>query len=288
MKERLPIIVATAAMAVAVIVGVIIIVTTVVNNRPEPAPEPVPAPGETVTEPAHDEKTYFYENLPLYEYDDFKFSNDGNLITYSDENFIGVAGIDVSNHNGDIDWHKVAESGVEFAIISVGYRGYTEGGLNEDESFAENIAGAAAAGLDVGVYFFSQAVSVTEAVEEAEFVLECIEGYDIAYPVVFDWETVASENARTNSVNRLTATNCAIAFCDKIKEAGYTPMVYFNKTSALVNFDLERLTGYDFWLASYSYLPGFDYHFQMWQYSCTGKIPGIGKEVDLNIMFVPA
>ena len=169
-------------MIIAVIVGVIIIITTVHNNNPEPS---VPPPAEEIvtevqTPNRPPEKFYFYENLARYCYDDFKFSNDGNFITYTEENYKGIAGIDVSNHNGEIDWQTVAESGVEFAMISVGYRGYTEGGLNEDENFHKNVAGALEAGLDVGVYLFSQATSVTEAVEEAQFVLERIEEeYDL-------------------------------------------------------------------------------------------------------------
>lgn len=226
-----------------------------------------------------------YDNVTLYRYDDLAFFSDGNFITYSGSDAVCKTGVDVSNHNGDIDWQAVAGSGIDFAMISVGYRGYTEGSLNLDTYFTDNIEGALAAGLDVGVYFFSQAVTMAEAEEEAEFVLAHISGYDISYPVVFDWETVTSDTGRTHGMNTATVTNCAIAFCHAISEAGYCPMVYFNKTAAAVYYDLSRLTAFDYWLASYSDIPGFSYDFQMWQYSCTGEVDGIDGDVDLNLCF---
>lgn len=137
-------------------------------------------------------------------------------------------GIDVSTYQGEIDWEQVALSGIDFAMIRLGLRGYTQGGIRMDSMFERNIDEALAAGLDVGVYFFSQAVSVQEAEEEADFVLGQLEGYTLTYPVVFDWESVSDASARTNHMDAEEVTRCAAAFCDKIAAAGYTPMIYVN------------------------------------------------------------
>lgn len=192
-------------------------------------------------------------------------------------------GIDVSAHQLEIDWEQVADAGVEFAMIRVGYRGYETGNLNLDPYFATNMEGALAAGLRVGVYFFSQATDVTEAEEEAAQVLEWIAPYEVTYPVVFDWEPVWEATARTNGVDDETVTECAKAFCEVIGDAGYIPMVYSNRNQAYDVMNLAELSDYDFWLAEYAPEPEFRYHFEMWQYSCTGIVPGIEVPVDLNI-----
>lgn len=192
-------------------------------------------------------------------------------------------GIDVSAHQLEIDWEQVADAGVEFAMIRVGYRGYETGNLNLDQYFATNMEGALAAGLRVGIYFFSQATDVTEAEEEAAQVLEWIAPYEVTYPVVFDWEPVWEATARTNGVDDETVTECAKAFCEVVGDAGYIPMVYSNRNQAYDVMNLAELSDYDFWLAEYAPEPEFRYHFEMWQYSCTGIVPGIEVPVDLNI-----
>ena len=195
-------------------------------------------------------------------------------------------GIDVSVHQGEIDWKKVARDGVDFAMIRVGGRGYgSEGNMYDDANFEQNIEGALDAGLDVGIYYFSQAITVAEAREEAEYVLERIEGYDISYPVVFDWERIGGTEARTYGLE--TALLCKIAdtFCSMVEEAGYTPMIYFNSYCGYVKYDLSKLDRYEFWFARYNDQPGFYYDFDMWQYSDTGSVSGIEGRVDLNISF---
>lgn len=194
-------------------------------------------------------------------------------------------GIDVSTHQNEIDWETVASAGVDFAMIRLGYRGYGSGALVADERFEENMTGALAAGIDVGVYFYSQAISVEEATEEAEMVLSMLEGYDITYPVVYDWEIVTTDIARTDDVPVEVLTDCTIAFCDTIAEAGYTPMVYQNKRTSLLKLDLRELTQYDFWLAEYNEEASYYYDYDMWQYTAEGRIPGIEGDVDLNICF---
>lgn len=200
-----------------------------------------------------------------------------------------IAGVDVSDHQQVIDWAKVKESGISFAIIRVGYRGFTEGGLVADEQFEANIQGALENGIDVGVYFFSQAMTVKEAQEEADYVLERVEGYPLAYPVVFDWEyiTHAAEGVvpRTEDATSAQITAFTKAFCERIEENGYIPAYYTNKNMAYDAFDLQILADYDFWLAEYTKAPSFFYDFQMWQYTDSGVVPGIPVEVDLNLCF---
>lgn len=199
---------------------------------------------------------------------------------------ISVTGIDVSKYQGVIDWKKVREAGVEFAILRLGYRGWTEGTLEIDNYYETNVKAAVEAGVKVGVYFFSQAITVEEAVEEAEFVLEKIRDYDITYPVIFDTEDVPNYNARANNLSRDFRTDICIAFCDTIAAAGYRPMVYASTRWMIMGIDLERLTAYDKWYAYYGTSFTFPYQYQMLQYSDTGSVPGIEGNVDLDISFV--
>ena len=172
-------------------------------------------------------------------YDTEKFQNDNGLITYDDPN--ASLGIDVSDYQGEIDWETVKESGIDFAMIRAGYRGATRGSLYEDESFERNYEGATNAGIQVGVYFFSQATSVAEAEEEASYVLGLLQGKDLAYPVVFDWEFTEVEGSRTTSATGEQITSYASAFCKKISKAGYTAGVYFNRSLGYNYYNLEEL-----------------------------------------------
>ncbi len=233
--------------------------------------EPPTEPGETVPEP---------EKSPYTKLD---FQYEGRYLGCVKAGTI--PGIDVSYYQGDIDWEKVKASGIEFAMVRLGYRGYgEEGKLVEDKLAFQNIEGALEAGLKVGIYFFSQAITVEEALEEAEFVLERIEGYDITMPVVFDWEYI-SEEARTAKMDRRTLTDCYKAFCGKIAEAGYTPMSYFNSYQSRQLMYLHELEDYPFWLALYSDRMTFPYRFEMWQYTDSGRVPGIEGKVDINLFF---
>lgn len=197
----------------------------------------------------------------------------------------GIAGVDVSSYQNEIDWKAVEKAGIDFAIVRVGYRGWSSGNLDVDDYFHANVKGALEAGLDVGVYFFSQALTVEEAVEEAQYTLDLIKEYDIQGPVVFDWEEVEAEDARTNEMNMLLLTSCAEAFCREIENAGYNAGVYFNQQYGYHQLNLSSLDSFDFWLAEYNDTPTFEYDFQMWQYTNEGKVPGIEGNVDLNILF---
>lgn len=227
-----------------------------------------------------------YENVPVCSLDmDSIITRNGYSFYKENGEITSIPGVDVSVHQGDVDWQQVKEAGIEFAIIRVGYRTYGGGEIKYDEKFAENLAGANAAGIKTGVYFFSQAVTVDEAVEEADALIDAIAPYDITYPVVYDWEIIYDDNARTDNVPVDVLTDSCVAFCERVKSAGYTPMIYQNKRTTLFKLDLPRLQDYDFWLAEYSDEPTYYYDYQMWQYSCSGKIPGISGDVDLNISF---
>ena len=206
----------------------------------------------------------------------------GEVQYIKDGSVLSVKGIDVSKHNGDIDWEKVKNDGVSFAIIRVGYRGSTGGSIKLDETFEDNIKGAIENGIDVGVYFFTQAISVDEAIEEAEFVIDAIDGYELQYPVVWDIEEL---EGRAEDVDRETRTDACIAFLDKIKEAGYSPMIYGNLKSLLYMLNTDRIEGYDKWFAYYSFPDYYPYAHSIWQYSSTGEVDGIKGNVDMNIAF---
>lgn len=227
-----------------------------------------------------------FSNVPSCNYDyDSIITRNGMTYYLEDEQITSKFGIDISSHQGVIDWELVKEAGVEFAIIRAGYRGYGSGELVEDERFHENMRGAMDAGIEVGVYFFSQAVTPEEAIEEAELTLSMIGDYEFSYPVVFDWEFVSAEGARTEDISVTALTDCTVAFCKAIEEAGYAPMVYQNKRTSLFKLDLSRIAEYDFWLAEYNERAGYYYHYDIWQYTDCGSIPGITGDVDLNICF---
>lgn len=215
-------------------------------------------------------------------YTESDFYRDGNFLRCSAVD--AKVGIDVSSHQEEIDWQAVKDAGVDYAIIRVGWRGYSQGGLNEDACATANLQGAKDVGLPVGVYFYSQAISVEEARAEAAMVLDIIDGWEITYPVVYDWEWVGGD-ARTAQVSSRTVTDCTLAFCEAVEAAGYTPAFYFNQDLARTTFRLRELQQYDFWLAQYADAMTFDYDVAMWQYTCTGSVPGIPGDVDLNLSF---
>lgn len=224
----------------------------------------------------------------LNTYDTAKFNNDNGLVTYNDDK--ALLGIDVSSYQETIDWAQVKESGIEFVMIRAGYRGATRGALREDTNFQTNYNGAKEAGLKVGVYFFSQAITEAEAEEEAGFVLQLLQGKELDYPVVFDWEIAevldnGVDISRTKSVTGDEVTSFAQAFCKKIDKAGFNAAVYFNRNLAYEYYDLEAIDEYDFWLAEYRPIPAFYYDFQIWQYSDNAQVRGIPTPVDINISF---
>ncbi len=228
------------------------------------------------------------EDVPLNSYDARGFFYDDNgYMRYELNGQEAILGIDVSYHQKLINWEEVAEAGIEFAMIRVGRRGYgEEGTLGMDELYVENITGALRNGIKVGVYFFSQATNLWEVDEEVVMLLSLIEPYDITYPVVFDWEFVPGvEYARTNFVTGQEITTMTKYFCEQVENAGYQPMVYLNLDFGYLYLDLSELKQYPIWLAELNLRPRFYYHFDMWQYSFTGVVPGIEGDVDMNLSF---
>lgn len=220
---------------------------------------------------------YLQENLQVLENGRYQYVENGQVVSHM--------GIDVSKYQGRIDWEKVAAEGVEFVFLRLGLRGYESGKLVEDETFAANIKGALENNIKVGVYFFSQAITEEEAVEEANFVLERIAPYKIECPVVFDVEKVGSSTARMNQLTPQERTNVTIAFLDAIEAAGYKSMFYHNMETALLLLELDRLKDYDRWFAYYGEDLYYPYDYGVWQYSEKGRVNGIGGEVDMNIAF---
>lgn len=229
-------------------------------------------------------------DLPQSSYDWSKLKEVGlysREVEYvEDGQTVSIKGIDVSKYQEEIDWEKVAESGVRFAIIRLGYRGYSSGSLVLDECFEYNIREALRNNIQVGVYFVTQAISEEEAVEEAEFVLDAIAPYNVTWPIVLDLEDAGSDSARTVLLTAAQRTDYVRAFCERIKQGGKKPMLYFNIVWLLEKLDITRLTDYDKWFAQYFNNPFFPYEFQMWQYTNTGRIDGIKGNVDMNISFV--
>ena len=230
-----------------------------------------------------------YNDVPASSFTADQFHSDGAYIDYSGTQYKALRGVDVSEHQGTIDWQKVRDDGVEYAIIRTGYRGYSEGKLFEDTCFKTNIEAAKAAGLKVGVYFFSQAVNTLEAAEEAEFLLNSIKDYDLDLPVFFDWEQVAGVGeTRVDKVDGTTITDCALVFCSTVETAGYKAGVYFYRSLGYYDYKLDRLTNLIFWVGAPGGSPDFYYKHTMWQYSFTGTVNGIEGGTDLNMLFEEA
>lgn len=228
----------------------------------------------------------YSRDIPRSVYGLEDFASENGRVTYEDENWYTVPGIDVSSHQGVIDWQAVAGDGIGFAIIQAGYRGYSDGMCSEDEQFRANLFGAKAAGLATGVYFFSQAVNEEEAREEAAYVLGLLDGEALYLPVYYDWERVESAPARTDEVDGETVTACAKAFCEAVEAGGYEAGVYFNQNYVYTLVDLAQLLDYPLWMAQYQTVPDFFYHFTCWQYTDSGTVAGITGPVDLDLRFL--
>ena len=226
------------------------------------------------------------EGVPVNTLTAEKFAAEGD-VRYLGSGYTVLRGIDVSEHQMEIDWAQ-ASSSLDFACIRLGRRGYTEGGLFQDPWFEKNIRRASSCGLKTGVYFFSQAVNVAEAIEEANFVLERVKNYSIDAPIAYDWEFISEDGARTAELSAATRTDCAVAFCETVKRAGYTPCVYFNRDLGYYGYDLSRLTDYMFWFSlPESMFPNFYYACDMWQYSFTEEVPGVKGNADMSLWFIP-
>lgn len=218
---------------------------------------------------------------PRNDYSAECFYRDGEFLRYRDREH--MIGIDVSTHQNTIDWQAVADSGIEFALIRAGYRGATAGELYEDDCFAYNLKEAKKAGIKVGVYFFSQAINVEEAREEAEYVCELLDKEELELPVFYDWEYL---EGRVPQPWLAPMTDCALAFCETVKAEGYEAGVYFNQDYGYNYLDIRELGDCTLWLAEYGDVPEFPYLYHCVQYTDSGSVPGIQGPVDLNLMIL--
>ena len=218
-------------------------------------------------------------------------------ITYThSEAFAGLNiynGIDVSKYNTSVDWAKVKADGIDFVFIRLGYRGYgSSGKLCADTSFESHITGALEAGLEVGVYYFTQALNTTEAEEEAAYCIEKLKDYNITLPVVLDYEFPNTGNGYKGGrmydagLSKSAATKNCKAFCNAIQEAGYTPMIYANKndlTNTINGTSLGKT--YKIWLANYNAKSTYTSTYEYWQYTENGTVDGVEGIVDCNFWY---
>lgn len=214
---------------------------------------------------------------------------DEDKLEYKDRAITSKRGVDVSKYQGTIDWAKVKAAGIDFAMIRVGARGYGSAQLMLDDNFVTNIMGARAAGLETGAYFFSQATTEEEAVEEANFTVGALMNYGATYPVAIDVEWIENDRARTDDLTAEERTDLAVKYCETIKAFGYKPMIYATRDMLIAGMLPDKLKDYDVWLSD-DYRPevgtDYPYEFNMWQYTKKGSVDGIPGEVDINISFV--
>ncbi len=271
------------------------------NAAPLPTPSPVPTASPVPDdEKYNDGKHYKIEfkdgstewvnidtSREKNNYDFTKFvSNDGKLKYMNDGKVASFLGIDVSRYQKDIDFYQVKNAGIEFAMIRAGSRGYQTGQMAPDEYFVQNIQRATEAGLDVGVYFYSQAITPEEAVEEANLVIELCKDHKLTYPVAYDMEFVENDSARIDTLSKDERTAIAAAFINRIVEAGYKPMIYGNDEWLTKRVDLKKLPTVSVWLADKSEMPDYPYQYSMWQYSTDGTVFGINGSVDMDVCFI--
>ena len=236
---------------------------------------------ENTTVPTDEDESLSLNTITM---SDIQITSDGEYQYIKEGSVVSRKGIDVSKYQESIDWKKVAADGVEYAFIRVGCRGYgSSGTLIEDEKFHQNIKGALAQGIEAGAYFFTQALTVEEAKDEAEMVLELLDGYNITYPVAVDVERVEGQKARQDTLSKEERTEVCIAFCERIKEAGYIPMVYGDLETFSELLDVEQLGAYDFWICETDGAMTFPYEFAVWQYSHEGHISGIKGDTSISI-----
>ncbi|MCR5674018.1 MAG: glycoside hydrolase family 25 protein [Lachnospiraceae bacterium] len=234
-------------------------------------------------------KTWYelIEDVPKNDYD-LKNSliNENGSLTYKDNKRESIKGVDLSKYNGTVDFSKLKENGIGFAMLRLGSRGYGTGKIDLDEKFVEYAQNAQVAGIQTGAYFYSQAVNETEAVEEANYIVGAVSGFNIKYPIAIDMEKVETDEARTDKLTNKERTAIVKTFCDTVKGYGYKPIIYASRDMLIADLNLEELTDYDIWLADDSIPTDFPYKFSMWQYEKKGRIDGITGDIDLDISFI--
>lgn len=237
------------------------------------------------------------EPIQLYE-GDFVWNDTGDRLIYTGNRYRTRFGVDVSAYQNrasetkTIDWQAARDDGVEFAMVRIGFRGTSTGAINADEYYAQNIDGAMAAGIETGVYFFAQAITVEEAIEEADFVIELLRDHEINGPVAYDWE-MHNSTYRVYGTTPEMATACAIAFCKRIQEVGYTPMIYAGTYVSYIKYDQGAIAPYLSWYPEYKsassekLYPTIRYQMDYWQFTSSCTVAGISGRVDANLQFIP-
>lgn len=284
-RRLLPLVILLAVLAVAVPV-----ILSLLPRQSRVTEEPDPHAGQVyVNDGANMVWLTPHKNLAVNPFTANDFTRDENgALHYTGMSGTVRLGVDVSDYQSGVDWQKLAAQGVDFAILRIGYTGYTKGSLRTDSAFASHLQGARAAGIDVGVYYFSQAVTVQEAAAEAAHVLRLLNGRQLDLPVYFDWEPVFADDSRTRGNDNAHLTECAAVFCDVVESAGYDAGIYLNRQQGYYRYDLSRLSDYALWVADYNDYPDFYYAFDMWQYSDSGALDGMPTQADLNLLFVPS
>lgn len=226
------------------------------------------------------------EDIPRSKYDYSNLKSQNSIMSYyEDGKIVSKCGADISANQGDVDFAKLKKAGCDFVMIKVGARGYSSGNIVFDENYKDNLNAAKKAGLDIGVYFCSQALTKAEAREEADELLDAIADYNVKYPVAFVMENVDGDMARIESLDMAGRTTAAKSFLDRVKDAGYTAMLYGDKEWLLTMLDMDRLSNYDVWYAQNGKKPDYPYAFGMWQYDSAASINGISGKVALTMSF---
>ncbi|MBP3883447.1 MAG: glycoside hydrolase family 25 protein [Olsenella sp.] len=274
-RNKFPFVPLIAAVAILLVVALVRLVFFA-----QPEDMAVFRPADTQLSAAIAESTdvfsspYDWANLEKDDKDRMTYTEGGKVVSRT--------GIDVSSHNGTIDWKKVAADGIDFAYIRIGYRGTVEGNVTQDTSFEKNFSEAKAAGLDVGVYFFSQAINEDEAIEEADFVISTLGNNNPRYPIAFDMEPSSSGSDRISSLSDSKRNAAARAFCKELMSKGYNAIVYGSR-SDLASYDLSDFIDYGFWFADYSDHPMMSLRLGIWQYTDSATVDGIPEKVDLDL-----
>lgn len=271
-------------------------------EKPEKEPEPSAEKKEEITQsdPATDGKHTLIEYangesewalispyLPKHDYDFNKLvCQSDRMKYYKDGKQVSFVGVELSKYQEYVDFNKLKKDGIDFVMLRVGARGYGSGQILLDEYFLDNLKRADDAGLQIGVYFFSQAITEEEAVEEANLVLQSIQDYTVTYPVVFDMEYIENDTARVEQLSRDEKTIIAKKFLKTIEDAGYNAMLYGNKEWLIKRIELAQLTDYDVWLSQPGDVPDYPYRFTMWEYTNTGTVDGVAGHANLSISFI--
>lgn len=234
-------------------------------------------------------KTYYEikKDVAKNDYDlDGSLINENGMLSYKDSKRESIKGVDLSKYNGEVDFARLKGAGIGFAMLRLGSRGYGSGKIELDEKYVEYAQNAQVAGIPTGAYFYSQAVNETEAVEEANYIVGAVSGFNVKYPIAIDIESVRGDEARTDKLTNKERTAIVRRFCETVRGYGYKPVIYATRQMLVAGLDIEELEEYDVWLADENVPTDYPYKFAMWQYNTKGRIDGITGDIDLDISFI--